>query len=80
MAKLFFDFDDGRTVFKDQEGFEVANLDAGRDQVLRTLAEIVKEALPKGDDQTFQANVLDAAGNRVYSATVKVSGTWHSVD
>jgi len=77
MPKLFFDFDDGRTRFTDADGFELADVEAARIEVLRTLGEIAKDGLPRGDNQSFRAHVRDANGNSVYSASVTVAGTWH---
>lgn len=77
MPKLFFEFDDARTHFRDSEGLDLPNVEAAQKEVLRTLAEVVKDALPKSDCQTFTACVRDATGNSVYSAKVTVEGTWH---
>ena len=77
MPRLFFDFDDARHQFRDGEGLDLPNIEAARNEVLRTLAEVVKDALPMSDCQTFTGCVRDAAGNNVYSARVTVAGTWH---
>ena len=77
MPKLYFDFDDGRTRFTDEEGINFANIEAGRTEALQTLAEIVKDALPKSDQQEFSALVRNGSGNLVYRAKVTVSGEWN---
>ena len=77
MPRLFFDFDDARNHFRDGEGVDLPTVETAQDEVLRTLADVVREELPKGDQQTFTAHVRDAAGNSVYTARVSVTGTWH---
>lgn len=77
MMKFYFDFEDGHTRFTDEEGMDLPDVEAGRAEVLRTLAEIAKDALPKSDQQAFTAAIRDASGNVVYSAKVTVVGEWH---
>lgn len=77
MPKLYFDFDDGRTHLTDEEGIDLPDVETGRAEVLRTLAEIAKDTLPKGDQQAFTAAIRNASGNVVYRAKVTVSGEWH---
>ncbi|MEG9500317.1 MAG: hypothetical protein MIN69_00325 [Methylorubrum extorquens] len=78
MAKFYFDIDDGRLRFMDDEGFEFADVEAGRAEVLKTLGEIARDALPRGDQQAFTASIGNAAGDVVYSAQVTVSGKWQA--
>lgn len=75
--KIYFDFDDSRSRFRDEEGIDLPDVEAARTEVLKTLAEIAKDTLPKSDQQTFCASVRNAAGNIVYSARVTISGGWH---
>jgi hypothetical protein len=77
MLRLFFDFENARISFYDEEGIDFPNVEAGRSEVLLTLAQVVKDAIPNGDHQSFTARVRDASGNSIYSARVTVAGTWH---
>lgn len=77
MTKFYCDFNDGHSDFRDDEGFEFPDLEAGRVEVLRTLGEITRDALPKSDQQAFTALIRNAAGDVVYTAKVTVSGEWH---
>lgn len=52
------------------------DVEAGRDEVLRTLGEIARDSLPKGNQQTIRAFLRDAQGKVAYSATMTVAGTW----
>ncbi|WP_311275227.1 DUF6894 family protein [Methylobacterium sp. WCS2018Hpa-22] len=77
MSRLYFDFDDGRSRFKDDEGMDFPNAEAGRTEALKTLAEIAKDAIPRSDHQAISAVMRDDSGATVYSAEVTVSGEWH---
>ncbi|MCK2056920.1 hypothetical protein [Methylobacterium sp. 37f] len=77
MPRLYFDFNDGRSRFVDEEGIDLPDVEAGRAEVLQTLAEIAKDALPKSDQQAFTASIRNSSGKTVYSAKVTVAGAWH---
>lgn len=77
MTKLYFDFDDGRSQLRDEEGIDCPDVDAARTEVLKTLGEIAKDALPKSDQQVLIATVRNGSGDTVYSAKITVSGGWH---
>lgn len=77
MLKFYFDFDDGRSSFKDDEGMEFPSAEAGRTEALKALSEIAKDAIPRGDRQAISAVIRDASGDVVYSAEITVSGEWH---
>lgn len=48
MPRLYFDFLNDQTYFRDEEGFDCPSLETGRSEVLKTLGEIAREAVPKG--------------------------------
>lgn len=77
LLKLYFDFDDGRTQLRDEEGIDLPDVETARTEVLKTLGEIAKDALPKSDQQAFTATVRNASGDVVYSAKVTISGEQH---
>lgn len=77
MAKLYVDCEDGSSHFEDEEGIDFPNAEIGRTELLRTLAEVFKDALYDSDQQVFAASIRDVSGNIIYSAKVTVSGTWH---
>lgn len=78
MANFYFDldFDIDRFQFKDAEGIDFPDVEAARIEVLRTLAEIAKDALPKSDRQVFSASIRNASGDIVYSVKVVISGEY----
>jgi hypothetical protein len=77
MPHFYFDFDDGRSRFRDEEGIDLPDVEGARTEVLKALSEIAKDALPRSDRQAFHASVRNASGSVVYSAKVTVSGEWH---
>ena len=77
MSNFYFKFDVGHSQFRDDEGIDLPDAEAARMEVLKSLAEIAKEALPKSDEQVFSASARNASGDIVYSASVTVSGAWH---
>ena len=77
MPRFYFDFQTDSLRLVDKEGFEWESLETGRREALRTLGEIAKEALSKGNEQTLNASIRDVDGRVAYTATVTVTGTWH---
>lgn len=77
LPHFYFDFDDGRSRFRDEEGIDLPDVEGARTEVLKALSEIAKDALPRSDRQAFHASVRNASGSVVYSAKVTVSGGWH---
>lgn len=77
MPRFYFDFHNGTSRIDDEEGVELEGLETGRREALRTLGEVAREALSKGDEQTLRASIRDANGRVAYTATVTVTGTWH---
>jgi hypothetical protein len=75
--KLYLDFDDGRSQLRDEDSIDCPDEKAARTEVLKVLFEIVKDAVPKSDQQMLTATVRNASGDTVYSAKVTVSGGWH---
>lgn len=77
MLHFYFDFDDGRSRFRDEEGIDLPDVEGARTEVLKALSEIAKDALPRSDQQALHASVRNASGSIVYSAKVTISGGWN---
>jgi len=77
MSKPYFDFEYSRSRHRDDEGMDLPDVEAARMEVLKTLADITKDALPKCDQQAFSGSIRDVAGNVIYRAEVTVSGEWY---
>ncbi|WP_156376097.1 hypothetical protein [Methylobacterium sp. Leaf117] len=77
LLKIYFDFDDSHTPLRDEEGIDLPDVEAARTEVLRALADIAKDVLPKSDQQAFRVSARNASGDIVYSAEVTISGGRH---
>jgi hypothetical protein len=55
----YFDISDDNGVHRDDVGVEFPNFDTAVLEARRTLAEMSREALPAGPDQTFEILVRD---------------------
>ncbi|NBJ10648.1 DUF6894 family protein [Microvirga arsenatis] len=62
MPRYFFDTDDGELFVADQQGIELASLEAAKLEAQKALAEMARDALPDGDQRTFAAVVKDETG------------------
>ena len=51
MPRYYFDLDDGKQFRSDNEGSELANDEAARQEAIRTLAEVAKDVLPNDGQQ-----------------------------
>ncbi|WP_443136756.1 DUF6894 family protein [Methylobacterium sp. Leaf113] len=77
LLKIYFDFDDSRAPFRDEEGMDLPDVETARTEVLRALGDIAKNVLPRSDQQAFKISARNASGDIVYSAEVTVSGGRH---
>jgi hypothetical protein len=59
MPRYFFDFSDDGRVVRDEEGTELPDLDAARDEALKTLAGIARDELPDGNRREFALTIRD---------------------
>lgn len=71
MPKFFFTTDNGRTVDIDDEGVELPDHVAAREEAKNALADIVREQLPNREHADFEVDVRDEAGNEIYLASIK---------
>lgn len=66
MARFFFDVDDGTTLLRDEEGTELANEHAARDEATRAMGKMARDYLPKGaPQQTIIMCVRDEEGQPI---------------
>ena len=76
MPRYFFDIHDGGPAY-DDTGTEFATLDDVRAEARRTLPDIAREDIPKGDDKrTFTCLVTEEGGKPVYAATITYAELW----
>jgi hypothetical protein len=71
MPRYFFDLQDD-TVLVDDEGTELAGIDAARRQALAVLGGIAKDELARQHHDWFAINVRDQDGRPVLTASLSV--------
>ena len=62
MPRFFFDTFDGENLQPDETGHELPDLDAAKQEAQKALPDMAKDALPKGNYQTFVVNVRTKQG------------------
>lgn len=76
MPLFFFDVHDGK-ITRDDEGQEVADLEAVRRLAMETLPRVAADEISSnGDKQNFVVLVRDEDKRPVYSATLNFVGLW----
>jgi hypothetical protein len=76
MPVFFFDVEDGEGVTLDSEGSEFADLQQARDEAVRVLPDLAKEALPLQHRCDFQVKVRDKDGRYCCAVTLSLVATW----
>jgi len=70
MPRYFFDLHDG-TVFRDEQGVELPDLAAAREEATRALADTVQDELPRdGDDRQIKVIVRGEDGGTLMEVSV----------
>ena len=69
MTRFFFDTYDGFTSI-DEEGVELPNLEAVRDQVRKSLPAMLKDEMPGKEKAQFRMDVRDSSGVHILTGTV----------
>lgn len=78
MARYFFDIDNGDTRTWDEEGFELPNIRAMRDQAIGVLPDIVRTQLSGGDRRTLICQVRDGTNRLIFKAPLSLVAEWIS--
>jgi hypothetical protein len=76
VMRYFFDIDDGERKNSDQEGLDLPNREAARQQAVGILPDIAREVLPDGDRRTFVCRVRDGAGKAIFEARLELIAGW----
>lgn len=76
MPRYYFDIDDGHGLVIDEDGQDVASVEELRFLALDALPDIVREAMPYGDETTFSIKVRDASGEYLFETTLALKSTW----
>ena len=76
MPRYFFEIDDGELHTTDEEGLELPDLKAARDEALGVLPEIAHGIPPEGDRQDLTAVVRDESERKVVIATLALKADY----
>jgi uncharacterized protein DUF6894 len=74
MPRYYFDFHDDVEVSLDQEGTDLADMQAARDEATETLLSLAKDALPpSGKARELSIRVRDAQGKHLLAISLGYS-------
>lgn len=73
MSRFYFDVREGETLTQDQEGLDLADLDAAEREAVHAAAEIGNDTLPKRYAPEVCVEVRDEHGQHVLSVAVTMS-------
>ena len=76
MPIYFFDVDDGELHTHDEEGHELPDLKAARDEAMSVLPDIAQDRPPKGDRRDLAAVVRNESGRKVAVATLALKADY----
>ncbi|AMJ62303.1 DUF6894 family protein [Bosea sp. PAMC 26642] len=74
MPKFYFTTEDGQRVEANEDGVELADEFAAKDEAQNALVDMAREKLPNGKHADFAITVQDAAGNSFYRAKMTFDG------
>lgn len=76
MPLFYFDISDGERLVRDEEGTELADDQAARNEAIGVLPDIARDELPDGDRREFSSEVRDASGKVIFRATLSLVARW----
>jgi hypothetical protein len=80
MPLYYFDIDDGQGVRLDDEGAELASLEAARQEAIRALVDLARDARPAPDRCDFSVKVRDEEGAYCCAASLSLQADWLPVE
>ncbi len=78
MRRFYFDFLDGDTFSRDDDGLLLESLGVAEDQAIRAIAEIARDSLPKRLSPEVCMRVRDEHGQAVLSVAISMTVRAHT--
>lgn len=75
MPRYYFDINDGRQVWIDSAGADLANLNEAREQAIALLPDIIRDSPPTNDKHVVECQVKNADGLVVYRGRLTFNET-----
>ena len=76
MPHYFFDTSENGVVASDDDGLELRDDDAARDEAIRVLPGLAADRLPDGPAHVFETQVRNEAGRYIFAATLELRTAW----
>jgi len=76
MPRYFFDVINGEGPMRDDEGVELADLDAVRSEVAKIVTDLARDEVPKEQAVDIVVNARDEADAKVFVGKLQYSGHW----
>jgi len=80
MPRYYFDTQNGEQHFHDDEGSELPDVQAARDEAIAVLPEIAGGELPDGDRREMVLTVRNEAGQVFFKTTLLLTTEWIGID
>ena len=75
MPRYFFDIDDGENHFRDDEGHDLLDVDAAKDEAVASLLDIARSPRPDGKHE-FKASIRPETGDVVSWVKLSLTTGW----
>ena len=76
MSRFYFDIFDGEDEVRDIVGVDCDTPQQVREEAVSALPDMARDELPNGPDRTFWVKVRDAAGRKVFEASLVLTSKW----
>ena len=70
MPRFYFDSRDGERLVRDEDGLDLPDLAAAREEASRALGEIIKDILPDGDERVIAIAARGENRRLLFTATI----------
>ena len=74
MLRLFLDYQDSESIYRDDTGSEVERFEQARDQVIDMLQHVATDQWIDGAPRVFRVEIRNEEGEVLYCATLTFSG------